>query len=274
MPLHWQLGLLAGITIFLGLPVAVLPQVTVRTRAFLNALSTGILLFLLVEILGKVLEEVEEAVEHAAEAGTGIAAALPEAALLVAGVGLGLLGLVWFERTFIATRAAQPTSTQRLPAEEPAPRPSGQRARQLALMIAIGIGLHNFGEGLAIGQEHAVGATRLAWLLAVGFGLHNAAEGFGIAAPLAGVRPTWGFLGLLGVIGGGPTVVGAILGGAWVSEASELFCLSLAGGTILYVVGELLHIGRQLKSEVAAHVGLLAGFFLAFATELVIHLAG
>src|SRR3989338_4470810 len=260
MPLHWQLGLLAGITIFFGLPVAVLPQVTVRTRAFLNALSTGILLFLLVEILGKVLEEVEEAVEHAAEAGTGIAAALPEAALLVAGVGLGLLGLVWFERTFIATRAAQPNS--------------GQRARQLALMIAIGIGLHNFGEGLAIGQEHAVGATRLAWLLAVGFGLHNAAEGFGIADPLAGVRPTWGFLGLLGVIGGGQTVVGAILGGAWVSEASELFCLSLAGGALLYLVGEPLHIGRQLKSAGGPPHGLLTGFFLAFATELVIHLAG
>src|SRR3989338_254806 len=247
MPLHWQLGLLAGITIFFGLPVAVLPQVTVRTRAFLNALSTGILLFLLVEVLGKGLGGGEEAVEHAAEAGTGIAAALPEAALLVAGVGLGLLGLVWFERTFIATRAAQPNS--------------GQRARQLALMIAIGIGLHNFGEGLAIGQEHAVGATRLAWLLAVGFGLHNAAEGFGIAAPLAGGGAPRGSRGLWGVTGAGPTGVGPTLGGAWVSEASELFCLSLAGGTILYVVGELLHIGRQLKSEVAAHVGLLTAFF-------------
>lgn len=274
MPLHWQLGLLAGVTIFLGLPVARLPRVTDQMRAFLNALSTGILIFLLVEILGKGLEEVEEAVEHAAEGAAAWGVVWPSAALLVGGVALGLLGLVWFEQRFIAVRAAQPTSTERLPAEEPAPRPSGQRARQLALMIAIGIGIHNFGEGLAIGQEHAAGATQLAWVLAVGFGLHNAAEGFGIAAPLAGVRASWPWLGVLGLIGGLPTLIGAVLGGAWVSPASELFCLSLAAGSILYVVGELLHIGRKLRHEVTAHLGVLTGFFLAFATELIIHLAG
>lgn len=261
MPLHWQLGLLAGITIFFGLPIALMPQVQDRARAFLTALSTGILIFLLIEILGKVLEEVEEVVEHAGGGGiAALGAAVPAIGLLIGGVAIGLLGLVWFERRFIATRAAAPSSRD--------------RARQLALMIAIGIGLHNFGEGLAIGQEHAAGAAHMAWLLAIGFGLHNAAEGFGIAAPLAGQAPRWGFLGLLGLIGGGPTVLGAVLGGVWVSEPSELFCLSLAGGSILYVIGELLHVGRQLKNEVVAHIGLLTGFFLAFATELVLHLAG
>ena len=259
MPVHWQLGFVAGVTIFLGLPIAMLRQADNRLRAFLNALSTGILVFLLIEILGKVLEEVEEAVEHAAEAASGFGPAIPEAALLVAGVAIGLLGLVWFERVFIAGKGAEPASEA--------------RARQLALMIAIGIGIHNFGEGLAIGQEHAVGAAQLALFLAIGFGLHNAAEGFGIAAPLAGYRPSWGFLGVLGVIGGLPTMLGAMLGGVWVSEATELFCLSLAGGSILYVIGELLHVGRQLKSELAAHLGLLIGFFVAFATELIIHLA-
>lgn len=259
MPLHWQLGWLAGITIFCGLPVAILPNIQNRTRAFLNALSTGILIFLLIEILGKVLEEVEEAVDHASGVSAALAAAAPIAGLLVAGVALGLLGLVWFERRFIATSAAEPSSAQ--------------RARQLALMIAVGIGLHNFGEGLAIGQEYVAGATKLAWLLAIGFGLHNAAEGFGIAAPLAGHRARLGFLGVLGLIGGGPTLVGAMVGGLRASEPLEFFCLSLAGGTILYVIGELLHIGRKLRNDVAAHVGLLAGFFLAFATELFIHAA-
>ena len=260
MPLHWQLGLLAGITIFIGLPVAIMPRVGERLRAFLNAISTGILLFLLIEILGKVLEEVEEALEHAHG---GLAAALqavaPEAALLVAGVALGLLGLVWFERVFIAAKSHAASGAQ--------------RAHHLAFMIAVGLGIHNFGEGLAIGSEHVVGAARLALLLAVGFALHNATEGFGIAAPLAGHRPSWRFLGSLGLIGGGPTVLGAILGGTWASEPFELFCLSVAGGTILYVIGELLHVGRQLKNEVVAHLGLLAGFFLAFGTELFIHAA-
>lgn len=284
MPLHWQLGLLAGITIFLGLPIAVMPNVQNRARAFLTSLSTGILIFLLIEILGKVLEEVEEVVEHAGGAAAAWQAVVPAAGLLIAGVALGLLGLVWFERTFTPPPGVGP-SGRRSPNAPPtvgtagggviaasAEAPSSmQRARQLALMIAIGIGLHNFGEGLAIGQEHAVGATRMAWLLAIGFGLHNAAEGFGIAAPLAGQQTSLGFLGVLGLIGGGPTLLGAVLGGVWASEPTELFCLSLAGGTILYVIGELLHVGRQLKNEVVAHIGLLTGFFLAFATELLIH---
>lgn len=260
MPLHWQLGLLAGITIFFGLPVARLQRISDRTRAFLNALSTGILIFLLVEILAKGLEAIEEAVEHAAEGAAAWSTVWPTAGLLVAGLALGLLGLVWFERRFVAASAAQPTSVE--------------RARSLALMIAIGIGIHNFGEGLAIGQEHAAGATHLAWVLAVGFGLHNAAEGFGIAAPLAGVPVSWPWLGLLGLIGGVPTVLGSVVGGIWVSEASELFCLSLAASSILYVVGELLHIGRKLRHELTMHLGVLAGLLLAFATELVIHLAG
>lgn len=259
IPIHWQLGLIAGVTIFLGLPIATLPKLDNRARAFLNALSTGILIFLLIEILGKVLEEVEEAFEHAQNFSAAISSAAPSATILVLGVALGLLGLVWFERKFIQSRGVDEASPQ--------------RAKQLALMIAIGIGIHNFGEGLAIGQEYAVGAHHLALLLAIGFGLHNAAEGFGIAAPMAGEKPSLKFLAWLGLIGGGPTLIGAILGGLWVSEASELFCLSLAGGTILYVIGELLHIGRRLKSEVVAHVGLLIGFFVAFATELVIHSA-
>lgn len=265
LPVHWQLGFIAGVTIFLGLPIAMMRTLDNRWRSFLNATSTGILIFLLIEILGKVLEEVEEAFEHAAAAASGsrITAFWPEGAwpgagLLVAGVGIGLLGLVWFERTFLSN-GFEATG--------------GQRARQLAFMIALGIGLHNFGEGLAIGQEYAIGAARMALFLAAGFGLHNATEGFGIAAPLAGHRPNWGFLGLLGLVGGGPTVLGAILGGAWVSKATEIFCLSLAGGTILYVIGELRHIGRQLRNEVIAQVGLLVGFFVAFATEILIHLA-
>ena len=78
-------------------------------------------------------------------------------------------------------------------------------ARWLALFIATGIGLHNFSEGLAIGQSAATDEISLAYVLVIGFGLHNATEGFGIVAPLSGdaEQPSWRFLALLGVIGGG-----------------------------------------------------------------------
>ena len=142
------------------------------------------------------------------------------------------------------------------------------------MMIAIGLGLHNFSEGLAIGQGYASGAMRLAWLLAIGFALHNATEGFGIAAPLSGHRASWSFLGLAGLIAGGPTFLGAVVGGWWVNEPTEIFCLALASGTILYIVGELLHLGRQLKEEAVVEIGLLVGFFVAMLTDFFLIAAG
>src|SRR5206468_11584568 len=85
-------------------------------------------------------------------------------------------------------------------------------ALRLGMSIAVGIGLHNFSEGLAIGQAAHAGEISLAVLLVVGFALHNATEGFGIVGPLvaADVRPTWSWLILAGVIGGGPTFLGTI----------------------------------------------------------------
>ena len=249
----WALGLLAGGTIFLGLPVARLRNVTARTKAFLNAASTGILIFLLVEITGDVLKEVEELIEHAVEGRGGWGGVVQSGGLFIAGFSVGLLGLVAFERRFLGSAK-----------NGVAPR---ARAQQLAMMIAIGLGLQNLSEGLAIGQGYASGAVRLAWLLAIGFALHNATEGFGIAAPLSGHQASWKFLGLAGLVAGGPTCLGAIIGGSWVSKPTEIFCLSLAAGTILYIVGELLHLGRQLKEESVVAVGLLAGLFVAMVTD-------
>ena len=145
-------------------------------------------------------------------------------------------------------------------------------ARHLAAMIAVGIGLHNFSEGLVIGQQFAGGALALGTLLVVGFALHNATEGFGIAAPLANERPSWGFLFLLGLIGGGPTFLGTIVGTRWTSEPVEALFLSLAAGAILYIVGELIHLGRKERHWIAT-VGLLCGFFVAFGSDLVIERA-
>jgi ZIP family zinc transporter len=254
------LGLFAGGTIVLGLPIARLREVSTKTRGFLNAVSTGILIFLLVEITGHLLEEIEELLEEAIEHGTAMTGAFQYGTLFVAGFSLGLLGLVSFERRFLGT-AKNGIAPQ-------------TRAKQVAMMIAIGLGLHNLSEGLAIGQGYASGALRLAWLLAIGFALHNATEGFGIAAPLSGHRVSWGFLSLTALIAGGPTFVGALIGGWWVHPAVEAFCLALAAGTILYIVGELLHLGRQLKEEAVVGTGLLAGFFVAMVTDLILIGAG
>ena len=248
------LGLIAGGTIFLGLPIAWLTHVTPKMKAFLNAVSTGVLIFLLVEITGHLLEEVEGLIEGAVMGWTNLGISVRYIALFIFGFSTGLLGLVYFERRYIGSAK-----------DEPSPR---VRARQIALMIAIGLGLHNLSEGLAIGQGYSSGALQLAWLLAIGFALHNATEGFGIAAPLSGHRVGWGFLTLCGLIAGGPTFLGAAIGSWWVSKSTEIFCLALAAGTILYIIGELLHLGRVLKGETVVEIGLLVGFFLAMAGDL------
>ena len=256
LPGQWFLGFIAGVTILLGLPVARLGKISTKTKALLNAISTGILIFLLVEITGHLLEDSEELVEAALEGAAAWSEAVRHVGLFACGFAAGLLGLVYFERRFLGSAKDG--------------EPPAKRAKQVALMIAVGLGLHNLSEGLAIGQGYVAGELQLAWLLAIGFALHNATEGFGIAAPLSGHRASWGFLGLTGLIAGGPTFLGAVIGGWWVSEATETFCLALASGTILYVVGELLHIGRQLKEESVVSIGLLIGFFIALLTEFVI----
>src|SRR2546421_216439 len=86
------------------------------------------------------------------------------------------------------------------------------RALQRGLAIAVAIGLHNFAEGLAIGVSARAGEISLATVLIVGFALHNATEGFGIIGPLGNVRPSWRWLGLAGLIGGGPGFLGAVVG--------------------------------------------------------------
>ena len=132
--------------------------------------------------------------------------------------------------------------------------------RRLALLIATGIGLHNFGEGLAIGQSAAAGELSLALVLIIGFGLHNTTEGFGIVGPMSGEaeRPSWGFLGLMGLIGGGPTFLGTLIGQAWVSPALEVVFFAVAGGSILYVVIQLFEVCRRFSMPTLVAWSLLA----------------
>lgn len=257
----WALGLFAGATIFLGLPVAKIRTLSPTTKAFLNAISTGILIFLLVEITGHVVEQIEEMVETWATGAGGSGWIVTQyLGLFVAGFSMGLLGLVFFEERFLGSAKDETADP-------------GVRAKQLSLLIAVGLGLHNLSEGLAIGQGYAAGAVSLAWMLAIGFALHNATEGFGVAAPMSGHPVSWKFLALCGIIGGGPTFVGAAIGSWWVNKSVEIFCLALASGTILYIIGELLHLGRQVKGEKIVSIGLLIGFFIAMGTDLALSAA-
>ncbi|MHB8618905.1 MAG: ZIP family metal transporter [Chloroflexota bacterium] len=253
-----MLGALAGFTIYLGLPVARLKKLAPAGQAFLNALAVGILFFLLWDILSKAIEPIDAALQAARKGHANSFVVL--VVLFAVGLGVGLLSLVYVKRGF--ARASAKSGAEVTPAH-------------LALMIAVGIGLHNFSEGLAIGQSSRSGAIALATLLIIGFGLHNTTEGFGIAAPLAtGTPPSWGFLGLMGLIGGGPTFLGTVLGYSFVSTPVFVLFLALAAGSVFYVVAELLHVGRRFELPGLLMWGVLVGFLAGFGTDLILTWAG
>ncbi len=146
----------------------------------------------------------------------------------------------------------------------------------LALLIAVGIGLHNFGEGLAIGAAFALGEAALGTLLIIGFTLHNTTEGLAIIAPIAKEKPRLATLVMLGLIGGLPTIGGAWLGGLVYSPIIAVLCLGLGAGAIGQVVGR---ISRQMiggpgaiRQFATAPIvfGLFAGFIVMYATGMLV----
>jgi ZIP family zinc transporter len=271
------LGALAGSTILLGLPLGRLAGPGVRLKAALSATATGILLFLLYDVIHGAIEPVDAALNGAVDGGSW-RHFFWYAILFGAGATIGLMSLVYYDgwmkrkrdQAMLGPGAASAAEFERTWVG------SLSASAWLSLLIATGIGLHNFSEGLAIGQAGATGAISLAIVLIIGFGLHNATEGFGIVAPLSGeaVRPSWRFLGLLGLIGGGPTFVGTLIGQTWASEALSIAFLSLAAGSILYVVSELINVNRRLASKSLIAWFVVLGLFLGFATEFVVEAAG
>lgn len=270
------LGAIAGLTIFFGLPVARLGRPGAARMAFLNSASIGVLLFIFYDVIRNASESIETALDASRVRGIGYGL------LLAGGLAVGLLGLVVFERLVMRRRRPMPSGPGALaagmlreaPATVAARRQPLDPALRVALFIAAGIGLHNFSEGLAIGQSAGQGVYRLFAVLVIGFGLHNITEGFGITAPLIGRRPSWRFLALCGVIGGGPTFLGTLLGYQFTSTALSILFLALAAGAILYVVGELQHAGRKIGAHDVAMLGLLAGFLAGYGTDLLVHVAG
>jgi zinc transporter, ZIP family len=268
------LGAIAGFTIFLGLPVGRMRNLSPRVGAALNAVATGILIFLFWDVISAGVEPVESHLEaHSWGAFLGYGA------LLCGGVALGMMSLVYYDGWLKSKRSSPLVGPGAAAVEEFRARSWIETltpGHRLALLIATGIGLHNFGEGLAIGQSAAAGELSLALVLIIGFGLHNATEGFGIVGPMSSEaeRPSWAFLGLMGLIGGGPTFLGTVVGQAWVSPALAVVFLSLAAGSILYVVVQLLEVCRRAALPKLIGWMLLLGLFLGFATDWVLVAAG
>jgi ZIP family zinc transporter len=285
------LGLIAGGTIFLGLPIGRIRRPAPALRTLLNAVAVGVLLFLVWDVLSAAWEPIDVALANVHAGTGGLGAAFGYGALFVVGLSVGLLSLVAYERWMasVAKRAVpQPLNFgpgAAHAAELSAPKlgvGGWSPARRLALLIAVGIGLHNFAEGLAIGQSSASGEIALATLLVIGFALHNATEGFGITAPLAGDvnadgtprRPSWGFLLGLGAIGGGPTFIGTLIGHGFTSEPLSVVFLTLAAGSLIYVITQLMGVAAKAKRADLLAYGLLIGLFAGFLTDAIVTAAG
>ncbi|WP_024366794.1 ZIP family metal transporter [Arthrobacter sp. TB 26] len=152
-------------------------------------------------------------------------------------------------------------------------RPEALPPRRLALLIAIGIGLHNLGEGLAIGSAYAVGSLALGASLIVGFAIHNTTEGLAIVTPLAKEPPGIGRLVLLGLIAGAPAVAGALIGATVYQPALSAFLLGIGAGAVAQVAIKLLPLlkDRQGKTFTAlTTLGIILGLAVMFVTGLLV----
>jgi FtsP/CotA-like multicopper oxidase with cupredoxin domain/zinc transporter ZupT len=255
------LGAIAGFTIFLGLPIARMRNISPRMIGILNAVAIGILVFLVVEITSNATTPLVHALQQWHANPSSGSAATNSMWLIAAFVGGLLAGLVGLGS--IASRMAKRAASK---AQDP---------YVLAAVIAIGIGAHNFAEGLAIGASAASGATAIAIGLIVGFGLHNATEGFGIAAPLAGrVVPQRRLLLLAGLVAGGPTFLGTIIGYAFSSPLLSVLFLATATGALVFVIGELWSVLRRDGINPIVTTALACGFLVAFGTEVLLDLNG
>lgn len=254
-----------GIFTLIGLYVGVIPvaigllwypfmaRLSSRGMEFLLALTVGLLAFLLVD--GS-----HEGIEAANQ--------LPES----------FQGIVLFVLATVGAFLLLETVGGWLRARRRAAGAEGEGGAVLALLIAVGIGLHNFGEGLAIGSAFALGQAALGTLLIVGFALHNTTEGLAIVAPLARERRPMKAQKLirLGLIGGVPTIAGAWLGGFVYSPVLAVLFLAMGVGAIAQVVVQIVRqmagsqpVVRQL-ARVPVFAGLMAGVAVMYVTGMLV----
>jgi len=246
--------------------------------------SVGILAFIFMDVTTHGQAIIENTLGSFKDGKTSFPHVLGLFALLAAGFTAGTAGIAILEgrlrpknrkRARIAGGESAVVFSPREVAQYQSEADQARRAAlRTGMTIAVAIGLHNFAEGLAIGVSAKTGEIGLATVLIIGFGLHNATEGFGIVGPLGSVRPSWAWLGLAGLIGGGPTFVGTIVGYQVNSDALELCFYALAGGAVLYVIGEIWTGMRRYGHRNLGLLLLSAGFLVGVATDLVVSYGG
>jgi zinc transporter, ZIP family len=249
-------GLLALLGIYVGvIPVALgmlwLPWVRRIPPAWLRlvmALTIGLLAFLAVDAT---VEGFELAAEGSQAFGGG--------ALVLVGAGAAFLALTGVSSWLTARRRSAAAG--------------GASGATLALLVAVGIGLHNLGEGVAIGAAYSAGALALGAFLVIGFAIHNTTEGLAIVAPIARERPPLRLLAALGLLAGAPAVLGAWIGAAAFNSSLAAFLFGFGAGAIVQVIVQLaptLRDGEGRTLHPAAVSGILLGMATMFATGLLV----
>jgi zinc transporter ZupT len=251
------LGTYVGvIPVFLGLLfLPALARLGRNGLRFLLGVTGGLLVFLAVDALGEALELAGE-----------LASALQGPALVFAGAVGTYAGLAYLSRRQRSRRSGTQDAGPSASGSTPAPSPLA-----LAYLVAVGIGLHNLGEGLAVGSAHARGEIALGTALVVGFALHNITEGIAIASPTMARLPALRQLFTLGVVAGLPTIAGTLFGGLFYSAIAGTLFLAVGVGAIAEVVEELVRYARRGHAALGAPLaGAATGFALMYATALMI----
>jgi len=272
------LGAVAGFTIYLGLPLGRIHGIDERIRVCLAMFSVGILAFIFMDVSAHGEGILSQALDRYKHSTGSLGHVIELFALLVVAFTLGTGGISSAERWLRTRFRSQPPiaggATDVAPGGHLDVHRVRRRALQAGMTVAIAIGLHNFAEGLAIGVSARAGAIGLATMLIIGFALHNATEGFGIVGPLAGVRPSWRWLAVAGLVGGGPTFLGSIVGYQVNSDVLELAFYGLAGGAILYVIGEIWGGMRRYGHRTLGLYLLALGFLVGVGTDLIVSYGG
>lgn len=242
------LGIYAGvIPVFLGLLwYPFLRDLSSRWLYFFLSLTVGLLFFLAVDTLAEALETAQD---------------VPGAFQGVALVAMGTLGALLFLLYLSRSKTSRSDKS------------TIQGRYWTALMISVGIGLHNLGEGLAIGSAYSLGEIALGAFLVVGFTLHNLTEGLGIVAPIARDRPSIARLVGLGTIAGAPTIIGTWIGGFNYSPIWATFFLAVGAGAILQVIYEIMQLFHREDTDLVSAYnvsGFVVGLAVMYSTGLLI----